>query len=92
MDIRLPSIVTPTLGHRWPDLNVIDVWLYILKSVPKDRLLVKTNAPYIAPNGIRVNSPVYLGEVIEVVARQRHDRLEDVCRQACINAFAVFGQ
>jgi TatD DNase family protein len=63
-----------------------------LKSVPKDRLLVKTNAPYIAPNGIRVNSPVYLGEVIEVVARQRHDRLEDVCRQTCINAFAVFGQ
>jgi Tat protein secretion system quality control protein TatD with DNase activity len=38
----------------------------LLKSVPKDRLLVETNAPYIAPNGIRVNSPVYLAEVIEV--------------------------
>jgi Tat protein secretion system quality control protein TatD with DNase activity len=56
------------------------------------RLLVETDAPYIAPNGIRVNSPVYLGKVIEVVARHRHDRLEDVCRQTCINAFAVFGQ
>jgi Tat protein secretion system quality control protein TatD with DNase activity len=50
-------------------------------NLPKDRLLVETDAPYIAPNGIRVNSPVYLGEVIEVVARHRHDRLEDVCRQ-----------
>ena len=49
-----------------------------LKSVPKDRLLEETDAPYIAPNGIRVNSPAYLGEVIEVVARHRHDRLEDV--------------
>jgi TatD DNase family protein len=63
-----------------------------LKSVPKDRLLVETDAPYVAPNGTRVNSPVYLGEVIEVVARHRHNRLEDVCRQTCINAFAVFGQ
>jgi TatD DNase family protein len=63
-----------------------------LKFVPKDRLLVETDAPYIAPNGNPVNSPVYLGEVMEVVARHRHDLLEDVCRQTCINAFAVLGQ
>jgi Tat protein secretion system quality control protein TatD with DNase activity len=53
---------------------------------------METDTPYIAPNGIRVNSPVYLSKVIEVVARHRHDRLEYVCRQTCINAFAVFGQ
>jgi Tat protein secretion system quality control protein TatD with DNase activity len=32
---------------------------------------VETDAPYIAPNGIRVNSPVYLGEVIEVVDKTK---------------------
>ena len=36
-----------------------------LKSVPKDRLLVEADAPYIAPNGIRVNSPCTLAKSLK---------------------------
>jgi TatD DNase family protein len=86
------SFPKPILNSPFLASSFVQTQINALKSVPKDRLLVETDAPYIAPNGIRVNSPVYLGEVIEVVARHRPDRLEDVCRQTCINSFAVFGQ
>lgn len=63
-----------------------------LRAVPLNRLLVETDSPYITPPGISINSPVYIGEVLKLVAERRRQSLEDVCRQTSINAFTVFGQ
>lgn len=32
------------------------------------RLLVETDAPYMPPSGIRINSPIYIGESIETLS------------------------
>ena len=63
-----------------------------LMAIPENRLLVETDSPYITPGGISVNSPVYLGEVVKVVARHRRTSVKEMCRRTTENAFTVFGQ
>src|SRR5438094_120117 len=64
-----------------------------LTDYPPDRLLVETDAPYLAPvphRGGR-NEPAFVRAVAEGLARARGDALEMIERQTTENAARVFG-
>ncbi|RMG91455.1 MAG: TatD family deoxyribonuclease [Zetaproteobacteria bacterium] len=60
--------------------------------VPLDRLLVETDAPYLAPMPYRGkrNEPAYVREVAECIARVRSMSLEDLAYQTTQNALNAF--
>lgn len=62
------------------------------KVVPADRLLIETDAPYLAPvpkRGKR-NEPAYVKYVAQVLAEVREMPLEDLARLTTQNAFDLF--
>jgi len=64
-----------------------------LTDYPPDRLLVETDAPYLAPaphRGKR-NEPGFVREVAEALARARGERLEAVGQRTTENARRLFG-
>lgn len=63
-----------------------------LKKVPLDKLLVETDAPYLAPKTKRGqrNEPAYIVEVAEKVAEIRKISIDEVERQTTENAEKVF--
>jgi TatD DNase family protein len=66
----------------------------IAKSLPADRFLVETDAPYLAPlphRGKR-NEPAYVTEVAKVLAEARGVSFEDICRQTTENFFRLFAK
>jgi TatD DNase family protein len=66
---------------------------YRLTAVSPDRLLIETDAPYLAPvphRGKR-NEPAFLREVAAALARQRDESVEVVARCTAENARRVFG-
>lgn len=64
------------------------------KMVPLDRLLVETDAPYLAPVPFRgkTNQPAYVLHVAEEIARLRELPLEDVIFATTANFFGLFKQ
>jgi TatD DNase family protein len=65
----------------------------LLRSVPRDRLLVETDSPYLAPvphRGKR-NEPSYVVRVAEAVAQLRGEAVEQVAAYTSANARAFFG-
>ncbi|MEW6492643.1 MAG: TatD family hydrolase [Cyanobacteriota bacterium] len=63
------------------------------RTVPRDRLLVETDCPFLAPvpkRGKR-NEPAYVRHVAECVARLRNVLLEDLAAQTTQNAITLFG-
>ncbi len=65
----------------------------LLRAVPADRLLIETDAPYLAPpphRGKR-NEPAYVARVAEVVAQHRGETLESVALATARNARAFYG-
>lgn len=71
---------------RWTDDE-------LLRLVPDDRLLVETDAPYLAPvphRGKR-NEPAYLGLTIARLARARGAAPEDIAELTTTNAQRLFG-
>lgn len=66
----------------------------IAKSVPADRFLVETDAPYLAPNPHRGkrNEPAYVVEVAKVLAEVRGVTFEEVSRQSTENFFRLFSK
>lgn len=62
------------------------------KIVPFDRLLVETDAPYLAPVPYRGkrNEPGYTRYVVEKIAELREVTFEEVARQTTINAHRLF--
>jgi len=63
-----------------------------IEQIPLDRLLLETDAPYLAPVPFRGqrNEPAYVEEVAKHVARARGVSLEEVARATTENAFELF--
>jgi TatD DNase family protein len=66
----------------------------IAKSVPADRFLVETDAPYLAPPPYRGkrNEPAYVVEVAKVLAEVRGVTPEEIARQTTENFFRLFAK
>jgi len=66
----------------------------IAKSVPADRFLVETDAPYLAPLPYRGkrNEPAYVVEVAKVLAEVRGMTLEELSRRSTENFFKLFSK
>jgi TatD DNase family protein len=68
----------------------------IVHVIPDDRLLIETDAPYLLPRTIqpkpktRRNEPMYLAEVLRVVAEARGQNIEHVARVTAENARRFF--
>jgi TatD DNase family protein len=69
----------------------------LVRSIPADRLLLETDAPYLLPRDIRPqpsnrrNEPMYLAHVCEVVAHERGEEPETTAAHATAAARALFG-
>jgi TatD DNase family protein len=64
----------------------------IARNVPLDRLLVETDAPYLAPPPYRGkrNEPAYVVETAKVLAEVKQIAFEDLARLTSDNFFRVF--
>ena len=64
----------------------------VAKRVPLDRLLIETDAPYLAPVPYRgkLNQPAYVKFVTEEIARLREVPFEDIERATTENCFRLF--
>jgi len=64
----------------------------VVRKSPPDRLLVETDAPYLAPIPFRgkTNEPAYVLYTARMVAQLRDEPLEQVAEQTTRNARAVF--
>ncbi|WP_439925373.1 TatD family hydrolase [Nitrobacter sp. JJSN] len=63
-------------------------------ELPKDRILVETDAPYLAPGKFRGkrNEPSYVVETAKVLADVRGVSLEEISRQTTENFFRLFSK
>ncbi|HJS47656.1 MAG TPA: TatD family hydrolase, partial [Gemmatimonadales bacterium] len=64
-----------------------------VRAVPADRLLLETDAPYLAPvpHRGRRNEPAFVAETARRVAAVRGMAFEDLARTATANAARLFG-
>jgi TatD DNase family protein len=62
--------------------------------VPDDRLLIETDAPYLAPEPFRgqPNEPARVRRVAEVLAEIRHTSWETIAELTARNAERLFGR
>ena len=65
----------------------------LLRAVPRDRLLVETDSPYLAPvpNRGKRNEPSHVVRVAEAVAQLRDETVAEVAAYTAANARALFG-
>ena len=66
----------------------------IAAELPADRILVETDAPYLAPGKYRGkrNEPAYVAETAKVLAATRGVSLDDIAKQTTANFFRLFGK
>ena len=64
----------------------------VARYVPADRLLVETDAPYLAPVPMRgkLNQPGYVKYVAEEIARLRETSLDEIAAATTANFFRLF--
>ena len=67
--------------------------LAVARRVPLERLLIETDAPYLAPVPFRGkrNQPAYVPHVAAEIARLRGISIEDVGAATTANFFRLFG-
>lgn len=65
----------------------------VAKQVPLDRLLIETDAPYLAPhpNRGKRNEPAYVKLVAEKIAELREMDVEEISEHTTKNGLALFG-
>ncbi len=63
-------------------------------ELPADRIMVETDAPYLAPGKFRGkrNEPAYVAEIAKVLAEARAVSLEEISRQTTQNFFRLFSK
>lgn len=66
----------------------------IAAELPADRVLVETDAPFLAPGKFRGkrNEPSYVVETAKVLAETRQTGFEDIARQTTDNFFRLFSK
>ena len=66
----------------------------IAAELPADRILVETDAPYLAPGPYRGkrNEPAYVVETAKVLAQTRGVSLDEITRQTTENFFRLFSK
>jgi TatD DNase family protein len=64
----------------------------IAAELPPDRILVETDAPYLAPGKLRGkrNEPAYVVETAKVLAETRGASFDDIARQTTANFYRLF--
>jgi TatD DNase family protein len=82
--ISISGIVTFKNAHDVKD---------VARRVPLDRLLIETDAPYLAPVPFRGkrNQPAYVPHVAAEIARLRGISLDEVGNATTANFFRLFG-
>jgi TatD DNase family protein len=90
-------------GGRDLAMKAVEMGLSIKKSqalrdlaaeLPADRIMVETDAPYLAPGKFRGkrNEPSYVVETAKVLAEARGVSLEEISRQTTENFFRLFSK
>ena len=66
----------------------------IAAALPADRILVETDAPYLAPGQLRGkrNEPAFVVETANVLAETRGVSFDDIARQTTENFFRLFAK
>jgi len=69
-----------------------DELTHVIKETPLDKILIETDAPYLAPQKYRGdrNEPIYVHEVAEKIAEIKGLTFEEVMNQTTINAHNLF--
>lgn len=69
-----------------------DALTAVYKTVPLEKLLLETDAPFLTPVPYRgsINEPRYVGGVAEFIANLRGESVEDLARQTTTNARELF--
>ena len=71
--------------------------LELVREIPRDRLLLETDAPYLTPRDLRPqprarrNEPAFLPHIARTVARALGRPVEDVAAETARNAAELFG-
>src|SRR5260221_6147826 len=71
--------------------------LDLVREIPRDRLLVETDSPYLTPRDLkpqpkaRRNEPAFLPHIVRTVARALDRDAQDVAAETIRNAKALFG-
>ena len=65
----------------------------VAKKAPLDKILLETDAPYLAPVPFRgkLNSPAYLKYIAQEIANLKEIDVEEIKKQTTINAQKIFG-
>lgn len=65
----------------------------LIKFIPLDRIVLETDAPYVAPQAYRGkrNEPLYVEEVAKKIARILNKDFDEVARITTENAIRIFG-
>lgn len=65
----------------------------LVKFIPLDRIVLETDAPYVAPQAYRGkrNEPLYVEEVAKKIARILNKEFDEIARVTTENAIRIFG-